>query len=650
MSDMGTSTNGDNLLQHALKALEEAQARLDAVESARREPIAIVGAACRLPGGADTPDRFWDLLVRGRDAVTEVPATRWNVDAYFDENPDAPGKMYCKYGAFIGEVETFDAMFFGISPREAILMDPQQRLLMEMMWEALENGGIAPDRLAGSSTGVFIGMSTNDYSEWVARTLGTGGNAYAGTGNTDSVAAGRLSYALGLNGPCMCVDTACSSSLVALHLACQSLRNRECDAALTGGVNLMLTPTVTINFCKARMLSPDGSCKTFDAAANGYVRGEGAAMLVLKRLSDAQAARDNIIAVVRGTALNQDGRSSGLTVPNGPAQQAVIRAALEQAGLAPADVGYIEAHGTGTSLGDPIELEALGGVFAKARAGREPVWVGSAKTNVGHLEAAAGVTGVLKAALALRHETIPPHLHFRRPTPHVDWAKLGVRVPIKATPWRTAGERSRVAGISSFGFSGTNAHAVLAEAPATADAATAWQRPRHVLALSARTPEALDAMMADYQAHLQKHPEQDVADICHTAGVGRAAFAHRLALHAATSLEAAEKLGRLRAGQDVPGAFRFETDPKGAAKVAFLFTGQGSQYIGMGRQLYETQPVFRKALDRCAEMLKAYLERPLLSVLYPEPGMASPLDETAYTQPRSSRSNTRWRRCGGRGA
>lgn len=633
MTEPASNTDFSALLENALKALGDAQAKLEQSESARKEPIAVVGMACRLPGGADTPEQFWDLLRKGRDAVTEIPAARWDIETYFDQDPDAPGKMYCRYGSFIGDVETFDALFFGISPREAILMDPQQRLLMETTWEALENGGIAPDRLAGSSTGVFIGLSTNDYSEWVARRLGTAGNAYAGTGNTDSVAAGRLSYSLGLNGPCLCVDTACSSSLVALHLACQSLRNRECDAALAGGANLMLTPTVTINFCKARMLSPDGACKTFDAGANGYVRGEGVAMLVLKRLSDAEAAHDHIVAVIRGSALNQDGRSSGLTVPNGPAQQAVIRAALESGGLAPADVSYLEAHGTGTALGDPIELEALGGVFGKSRKGKDPVWVGSAKTNVGHLEAAAGVTGVLKTILALQHGEIPPHLHFRKPTPHVDWSSLGVRVPTRLVAWPAGGEKLRVAGVSSFGFSGTNAHVVLAEAPPAKKTRAQWERPRHLLVLSARTSEALDAMLADYQSHLQKHPEQDFADICHTAGVGRARFAHRLALHAASAPEAVEKLGRLRAGQRIPGVVRFEIEPKASARVAFLFTGQGSQYVGMARQLYETQPVFRRALEKCSVILEAYLEKPLLSVLYPEPGVPSPLDETAYTQP-----------------
>ena len=633
MSETNKTIDYRALLKDALKALNDVQAKLDLSESAKKEPIAVVGMGCRLPGGSDTPDLFWDLLHNGTDAVTEVPSSRWDIDKYFDTNPDAPGKMYCRYGSFIGDVETFDALFFGISPREAFLIDPQQRLLLETTWEALENAGVAPDSLVGSRTGVFVGMSTNDYTEWVASRIGNAGNAYAGTGNTDSVAAGRLSYLLGLQGPCMSLDTACSSSLVSLHLACQSLRNRECDAALAGGVNLMLMPSVTINFCKARMLSPDGSCKTFDATANGYVRGEGAAMLLLKRLSDAVAAHDRIVAVIRGSALNQDGRSSGLTVPKGPAQQAVIRATLEACGLTPADVDYIEAHGTGTALGDPIELEALGSVFAKAREGKDPLWVGSVKTNVGHLEAAAGVTGVLKAVLALHHGEIPPHLHFRRPTTHVNWNTIGLRVPVKPVAWPAVSDRPRVAGVSSFGFSGTNAHVVVAEAPPSKHSKPKWDRPQHLLALSAKSPEALNAMLAAYQAHLQKTNGQDFADVCYTAGVGRSRFGHRVALHAATAPEAVEKLSRLRAGQEVPGATRNDLEPNTVARVAFLFTGQGSQYVGMGRQLYDSQPTFRRALDKCNEILQDYLDRPLLSVLYPEPGENSPLNETVYTQP-----------------
>ena len=458
------------------------------------------------------------------------------------------------------------------------------------------------------------------------------GDAYAGTGNTASVTAGRLSYLLGLSGPSLAVDTACSSSLVATHLACQALRNRECDAALAGGVNLMLTPTVTMNFCKARMLSADGSCKTFDAAANGYVRGEGIGVVVLKRLSDALADNDPILAVVRATAINQDGRSSGLTVPNGPAQKALILEALASAGLEPSDLDYIEAHGTGTALGDPIELEALGSVFSKTRKGAEPLWIGSVKTNIGHLEAAAGVTGLIKLVLALRHEEIPPHLHFQQPTPHVDWTKNSMRVPRDAVAW-PAGDRQRLAGVSSFGFSGTNAHVILEEAPRRERPAPAWERPRHLLVLSAKSAAALDEMIDSHVRHLNQHDELDLGDVCHTAAVGRSKFDHRVAISAASRKEAVRGLKRVRSAKQEPGAVRREQAGTASARVAFLFTGQGAQYVGMGRELYESQPVFRRSLDRCDAILREHMDRPLLSVIYPSAGETSPLNETAYTQP-----------------
>ena len=620
------------LLREALETLDDMRGKLKASEKMRNEPIAIVGASCRLPGHSNTPDAFWELLHNGTDAVTEIPKSRWDIDAYYDPDPEAPGKMYCRYASFIDDVETFDAQFFHIAPREATVMDPQQRLLLETSWEALENAGVPPDGLAGSRTGVFIGVSTNDYSEWVASRIGNSGNPYAGTGNTDSVVAGRLSYTLGLNGPCFAVDTACSSSLVALHSACQSLRNGDCSAALTGGVNLMLTPTVSINFCKAHMLSADGSCKTFDAAANGYVRGEGVAMIVLKRLSDAVADGDRILALVKSTAINQDGRSGGLTVPNGTAQQSLMRDALRAGGLEPTDLDYIEAHGTGTSLGDPIELEALGGVFGKARQDTDPLWVGSVKTNIGHLEAAAGITGLLKVVLALQNEEIPPHLHFHRPTPHLDWDAASLRVPTEPVPWRR-GDRPRRAGVSSFGFSGTNAHVILEEAPlATEPDPSQWERPRHLLTISAKNAEALD-QLADAYERVLRHSNASLADICFTAAAGRSHFNHRLALPAATETEAANGLVKLRSGEDVPGATRHVVEGNAAPRVAFLFTGQGSQYIGMGRELYETQPVFRRVMDQCDELVREYLDVPLLSVIYAEEGADSPINETAYTQP-----------------
>ena len=411
--------------KRALLALKEAQNRLDAAEYARIEPVAIVGMGCRFPGGARDPQSYWQLLINGVDAITEIPADRWPIAAFYDPDPNAPGKMTTRYGGFLEDVYDFDPQFFQITPREAFNMDPQQRLLLEVSWEALENAHQPPDTLFGSATGVFMGISSVDHALITARKI-EAIDGHFGTGNAISIAAGRLSYALGVTGPSMAVDTACSSSLVAIHLACQSLRQRECDMALAGGVNVLLAPEFTINFSKARMLSPDGRCKTFAAAANGYVRSEGCGVVVLKRLSDAVAAGDAIVAVIRGSAVNQDGASGGLTVPSGPSQEQVIRQALANARVDPAQVSYIEAHGTGTSLGDPIETGALAAVFGQSHstATAAGLLLGSVKTNIGHLEAAAGIAGIIEVALALQHQRIPPHLHFDTPNPHIPWDAL----------------------------------------------------------------------------------------------------------------------------------------------------------------------------------------------------------------------------------
>ena len=474
-------------LKRAILELRDMRSRLDEIERARTEPIAVVGLGCRFPGGADGPESFWSLLRDGVDAITEVPPERWSVDAFYDPDPDAPGKMYARHGGFVSGVDRFDPRFFGIAPREALSMDPQQRLLLEVAWEALEHAGQAPEELLDSDTGVFVGISTNDYAFRGADISHL--DAYFGSGNSMSAAAGRLSYVLGLQGPSVSLDTACSSSLVAVHLACQSLRSRECRLALVGGVNLILNPYPYMLFCKARMLAVDGRCKTFDAAADGYVRGEGCGVVVLKRLADAVADRDRILAVVRGTAVNQDGRSGGLTVPNGTAQEAVIRRALSAAGIQGADVAYVEAHGTGTALGDPIEIRALASSLGPGRPPERPLLVGSVKTNVGHLESAAGVAGLIKAVLSLHHGEIPPHLHLRRPNPYVPWAELPITIPTERMSW-PAGYERRIAAVSSFGFTGTNAHVVLEAQGAAAAPTGEADRPRHVLALSARTETA----------------------------------------------------------------------------------------------------------------------------------------------------------------
>jgi acyl transferase domain-containing protein len=602
----------------------ELQTRLDRAEQERADPIAVVGIGCRFPG-AESPDAYWRLLHEERDAVREVPGERWDVDAYYDPDPDAPGRIATRWGGFLERVDQFDAPFFGISRREAVSMDPQQRLLLEVCWEALEHAGQSPRALAGSATGVFVGMATGDY--WgMLRDRGLESvDAYMATGTAHSVAAGRVAYVLGLQGPNVAVDTACSSSLVAVHLACQSLRAGESRMALAGGVNLILVPDITVALSRSHMMASDGRCKAFDARADGFVRGEGCGVVVLKRLSDACADGDRVLAVIRGSAVNQDGRSSGITAPNGASQQQVIRRALASARVRPEEVGYVEAHGTGTSLGDPIEAHALAAEFA-GRAADNPLVVGSVKANIGHLEAAAGVAGLIKAVLALHNERIPGQLHFHEMNPHIQWDGLPVEIPVGGRGW-AAGARRRVAGVSSFGFGGTNAHVVLEEAPGAVQpdepeaGAPAGERAEHVLALSAQTDAALREMIGAYAARVGAGSEP-VADLCFTANVGRSHFAERAAFVARSR---DELLAALRAAPAARGS------AEGRPKLAFLFTGQGSQWPGMARELYDTEPVFRAAIDACAAALDGVLDRPLREIL--DGAAAALLDETAYAQP-----------------
>ncbi len=451
-------------VKRAIVELRQLRARLKEAERIRDEPIAIIGMGCRFPGGANNPESLWRMLRNATDCIREVPRDRWDINEFFDPNPDAPGKMSTRWAGFLDEVGQFDADFFGISPREAASLDPQQRLFLEVCWEALENGGQSPEKLQGSSTGVFLGIASNDYAQ-LQMQFGDPAqiDAYLATGTCHSVAAGRVSYTLGLQGPSIAIDTACSSSLVAVHLACQSLRLGECRMALTGGVNVILAPELLINFSRSHMMAADGRCKTFDASADGFVRAEGCGVLLLKRLVDASTDGDNILAVIRGTAVNQDGRSSGLTVPNGSAQQEVIRSALRNASVDPREVGYVETHGTGTSLGDPIEVHALNAVYGEGRLRENPLALGSIKTNVGHLETAAGVAGLMKTVLILMHGEIPPHLHLKNLNPHIAWNDMAVSIPTVCTPWQANSGR-RIAAVSSFGFSGTNSHIVVESA------------------------------------------------------------------------------------------------------------------------------------------------------------------------------------------
>jgi acyl transferase domain-containing protein/Zn-dependent alcohol dehydrogenase/NADP-dependent 3-hydroxy acid dehydrogenase YdfG/acyl carrier protein len=614
-----------------LNALREARTRIETLERERNEPIAIIGMACRLPGGAGTPAAFWDLLQAGRDAIGPIPTDRWRTEDYYSSNPEEPGKLNVSGGGFIDLPKTFDAEFFGVAPREAVSLDPQQRLLFEVSWEALENAGLAGQSLNGQQIGVFAAICWNDYGQRLLARPADKIDAYMASGVANSMAAGRLSHILGLHGPSLTIDTACSSSLVAIHLACQSLRNGECTAAIVGAASQLLHPGLYVNFTKARMLSPDNRCKTFSADANGFVRSEGCASVVLKRLSDARAAGDEILGVILGSAVNHDGHTSGLTVPNGPAQQDVIRKALRNAGVKPGDVGYIETHGTGTPLGDPIEVGALGAVFAEEHSRARPLMLGAVKSNIGHLEAAAGLAGLIKVVLALRHATIPPNLHCDRPNPHIAWSELPFVVPTRNQTWE-AGPRGRIAGVSSFGFSGTNGHVVVGEAPVPLPSLDPCLRPVHALALSARSESALAPLAAACSRRYPPPHASELASLCYSMNTARPHFQHRIALGIHSVEQAAQLLDRAAAGENDSKVSRGRAERTVVPKAAFLFTGQGSQYCGMGRELHRTQPVFRASLERCARLLEGVLDVPLLDLLFSEEGSRR-IDATGYTQP-----------------
>ncbi|BAZ33696.1 amino acid adenylation domain-containing protein (plasmid) [Cylindrospermum sp. NIES-4074] len=600
-----------------------------------QEAIAIIGMACRFPGHANSPEEYWSILRNGIDTITEVPKNRWNIEQYYYGSHQSQGnKISSKYGGFLDRIDQFDAQFFRISRREAIYTDPQQRILLEETWNALENAGIAPESLAGTQTGVFVGIFSHDYELLqVKQNQEEQFETYFGTGNASSIAAGRLSYFFGFTGPAIAVDTACSSSLVAVHLACQSLRNGECDLALASGINLLLSPELSITFSKSGMLSPDGRCKTFDASANGYVRSEGCGVIVLKNLSQAIADNDNIFAVVRGTAINQDGASNGLTAPNKPSQEAVIRKALSVAGVLPHEVSYVEAHGTATSLGDPVEITALESVYGEGRTAENPLIISSVKTNIGHTEAAAGIAGLIKVVLSMQNQYIPPHLHFQELNRYINLDEIPAIIPVEGRIWKPAfkGNR-RLAGVSSFGFSGTNAHVVLEEAPVVKQQTVKVKRTRQILTLSAKSDTALRQLAKSYADFLGNCAETSLANICYTANTGRSHFEYRLAVIAESATQLREQLDAFAINKEAVELLQGsigETTPK----IAFLFTGQGSQYVGMGRELYQTQPAFRTALNYCEQILRPELQISLLDVLYPSAGKTSLIDNTAYTQP-----------------
>ena len=589
------------------------------------EPIAIIGIGCRFPG-ADNPQAFWSSIRDGKEGIVEVPESRWSVDSYYDADPTQVGKANTRWGGFLVDIEGFDPQFFGIAPKEAVTMDPQQRLLLEVAWSTLEDAGQIPEDLQGSKTGVFIGIGTHDYSIMMWQQPVS--EPYATTGTGNCIAANRISYSFDFKGPSLAVDTACSSSLVAVHLACQSIWTGESTQALAGGVNMLLLPTIMVGFSKGGFMSSEGRCKSFDASADGYVRGEGAGLVLLKPLSQAQADGDDIYGTILSSAVNQDGLSNGLAAPNPEAQEAVLREAYQKVGIDPAEVSYVEAHGTGTKVGDPIEAKALGRVLGKQRHPGNNCLIGSVKTNIGHTETAAGIAGIIKVALALKHKQIPPSLNFTTPNPAIAFADLKLEVVTELTAWES--DKPLIAGVNSFGFGGTNAHIVMGEYKNAGEReSSSISGNLNLLTLSAKSKSALKELAESYQDFVASS-NYSLAEICTATQVQRSHFNHRLTCVSKSFQQLQQQLAGYIEDKETVGVIDSSVNSQ-PRQICWLFTGQGSQYVGMGKQLYETQPIFRETLDRCADILQPFLDRPLLEVIFAEDN--SDLNRTVYTQP-----------------
>ncbi|MEU5690151.1 type I polyketide synthase, partial [Streptomyces venezuelae] len=623
-------------LKRVAAELHDTRQRLREVEDRRQEPVAVVGMACRFPGGIETPEGLWDLVAAGDDAIEPFPTDRgWDLEGIYHPDPDHPGTCYVREGGFLTAADRFDSDFFGFSPREALASSPQLRLLLETSWEALERAGVDPASLKGSPTGVYVGAATTG-NQTQGDAGGKATEGYAGT--APSVLSGRLSFTLGLEGPAVTVETACSSSLVAMHLAANALRQGECDLALAGGVTVMSTPEVFTGFSRQRGLAPNGRCKPFAAAADGTGWGEGAGLILLERLSDAQRNGHNILAVIRGSAINQDGASNGFTAPNGPSQRRVIRRALAGANLSTSEIDVVEAHGTGTRLGDPIEAEALIATYGKEREDDRPLWLGSVKSNIGHTQAAAGVAGVIKMVMALQRELLPATLNVDEPTPHVQWDGGGVRLLTEQVPW-SRGDRPRRAGVSSFGISGTNAHVILEEAPEAAEAPEESGGPAEEAlpgavvpwVLSGRSEEALREQARRLHEFATGGGAQALSpEVGWSLATARAVLEHRAVVVGRDRDELVAGVAALATGEASPDVVSGVASGDVGPGPVLVFPGQGSQWVGMGAQLLDESPVFAGRIAECEQALSSYVDWSLREVLR---GDGSELARVEVVQP-----------------